>query len=87
MVSVLKALAAADWKVVVAAIAILFTAQAAIRRVYFHPLSKYPGPKLAAATTLWHAVVEWILGHSFLAVLEGLHAQYGTLDVGHGTIR
>ena len=49
----------------------------ATRNVYLHPLSRFPGPKIAAATTWWHAFVEAILNLSFQDVLEGLHSRHG----------
>ena len=48
-----------------------------VRNLYFHTLSKFPGPKAAAATILWKAYVECIQNKSFCHVLEGLHVKYG----------
>ena len=48
-----------------------------VRNLYFHPLSRFPGPKAAAATILWKAYVECIQNKSFCHVLEGLHVKYG----------
>lgn len=45
--------------------------------VFNHALSRYPGPRLAAATTYWHAFVECILKRSFLEVLKDTHRTYG----------
>lgn len=48
-----------------------------IYRIYFHPLSKYPGPKLAAATRLW-----WLrqqLGGRFPFLVHELHLKYGEI--------
>jgi hypothetical protein len=42
---------------------IQIVAYALIRIIYnlhFHPLSKYPGPKLAAASNLWWAYARWV---------------------------
>lgn len=54
--------------------------QLAIRNIYFHPLSRFPGPKLAAASRFWHAFVECFLNRSWQDVLEDLHAQYGEIS-------
>jgi hypothetical protein len=46
-----------------------------VYRVYFHPLSKFPGPKLYAATRIpWHIAV-WT--GSCDTVLQRLHRKYG----------
>lgn len=56
-----------------------------IYRVYFHPLSHVPGPKLAAATSLWLAYHTFI-GDECTAVSE-LHKRYGpVLRVGPNDI-
>ena len=46
--------------------------------LYLHPLCKFPGPKLAAASSTWRFFVECVLDRSFCHVLEGLHSTYGT---------
>ena len=50
-----------------------------IRRVWFHPLSKYPGPRLAALTLWWQCYYDVFLngGGQLLAYLEPLHEKYG----------
>lgn len=48
-----------------------------VRNLYFHPLSRFPGPKAAAATILWKAYVECIQNKSFCHVLGELHVKYG----------
>lgn len=52
-------------------------AYTAFKNLYLHPLAKYPGPKLAAITPLWRAVMDTILCRSFCHELEHLHEQYG----------
>lgn len=46
-----------------------------IYRLYFHPLSKYPGPKLAAITGLWYCR-HWV-GGCWPHVVTELHHKYG----------
>jgi len=50
-----------------------------IRRVWFHPLSKYPGPRLAALTLWWQCYYDVFLngGGQLLAQLKPLHEKYG----------
>jgi hypothetical protein len=47
-------------------------------RLWLHPLAAFRGPKAAALTVNWKAFVECVLNRSFTAVLEELHAEYGT---------
>ncbi|KAL8906002.1 MAG: hypothetical protein Q9207_002287 [Kuettlingeria erythrocarpa] len=46
-----------------------------VYRLFFHPLRHFPGPKLAAASKLWH-VVKCRSGKNF-RVLEDAHRKYG----------
>ena len=46
-----------------------------IRRVYFHPLSKIPGPKLAALTSLYYTFHEFRGDRHFF--IDKLHRKYG----------
>lgn len=48
-----------------------------ILRVYFSPLSKFPGPKIAAATA-WYEGFFDLYKANFPEVLDALHDQYGT---------
>jgi len=54
-----------------------------IRRVWFHPLSKYPGPRLAALTLWWQCYYDVFLngGGQLLAQLKPLHEKYGMWSV------
>ncbi|GME31502.1 Cytochrome P450 [Neofusicoccum parvum] len=47
----------------------------AIYNIYFHPLSKFPGPKLAAANGLTYWAVSW--SGNLVYWLRDLHAKYG----------
>ncbi|KAF2819042.1 cytochrome P450 [Ophiobolus disseminans] len=47
----------------------------AIQRVYFHPLSKFPGPKLLAATRISGHIKTWN-GTRHLSLMK-LHREYG----------
>ena len=48
-----------------------------LRRVYYHPLARFPGPKIAAATNLYCRYYDLILDGSFVKELPGLHKTYG----------
>jgi len=58
---------------------ILYNVRQILFNVYFHPLSRFPAPRAAAATKLWKAYIECINQESFCHKLEKLHAQYGML--------
>jgi hypothetical protein len=49
----------------------------AIRRLCFHKLRKFPGPKLAAFTSLYKTYYEVCKGGELLQHLVALHAKYG----------
>lgn len=49
----------------------------AVYNVYFSPLSEFPGPKLAAATTWWSAYQQAIRARSMHHICMTLHEQYG----------
>ncbi|KAM0810879.1 hypothetical protein AB5N19_11232, partial [Seiridium cardinale] len=48
-----------------------------IYSLHFHPLSKYPGPKLAAISELWYATI-WT-GGNWPFVMENIHRRYGNI--------
>ncbi|KAJ4252404.1 hypothetical protein NW762_011003 [Fusarium torreyae] len=49
----------------------------AIYRLYFHPLAKVPGPKLAALTSWYCAYYDIIGGGQSIWKIKELHEQYG----------
>ncbi|KAI9372980.1 cytochrome P450 [Aspergillus egyptiacus] len=50
-----------------------------IYRLYFHPLSKIPGPKLTAITHGYEFYYDVICGGRFLFQIEKMHQQYGPI--------
>lgn len=50
----------------------------ALYNVYLHPLARFPGPKLAAASKYWLFYQEFVKGFSLSDVRDELHAKYGT---------
>jgi hypothetical protein len=49
-----------------------------IYRLYFHPLSKFPGPKLAAVTHLSEFYHDVVRNGKFIWEIEKMHLKYGT---------
>ncbi len=50
-------------------------------RLYLHPLADFPGPKLAAASSIYRFYYDVILGGEMLSQLERLHSVYGKLTM------
>ncbi|RAK99286.1 cytochrome P450 [Aspergillus ibericus CBS 121593] len=50
-----------------------------IYRLYFHPLSKFPGPKLAAITHLFEFYYDVVQDGMFLWEIEKMHEKYGPI--------
>ena len=44
---------------------------------FFHPLSRYPGPRLAGVTVWWKVYIELVKQESLAHKLIKLHARYG----------
>ncbi|KAJ3517547.1 hypothetical protein NLJ89_g437 [Agrocybe chaxingu] len=51
----------------------------AIRRIFFHPLSKFPGPWLAAVTSMYKTYYEVVEGGELLHTIHRLHAMHGSV--------
>ena len=54
---------------------IVYLSVKTVHRIYFHPLSSYPGPKIAAATRLWY--VYKILRGDLAKTIADLHRIHG----------
>ncbi|KAL8675666.1 MAG: hypothetical protein Q9224_007424 [Gallowayella concinna] len=48
-----------------------------IYRLTFHPLARFPGPKLAAATNLYGASIDLLTSGSYVKEFPALHEKYG----------
>jgi hypothetical protein len=48
-----------------------------IYRIYFHPLSRFPGPKLTAATRWYEFYYQVVRGGRFFEKIEEMHEKYG----------
>jgi hypothetical protein len=57
--------------------ALLSTVAIVTRRLYFSPLSKFPGPKLAAATLWYEFYFNIIRGGRFMWEIKRMHEKYG----------
>jgi hypothetical protein len=52
-----------------------------IYRLTLHPLAKFPGPKLAAVTSLYGASYDLPKNSSYVKVMPALHDKYGSLGL------
>lgn len=59
-----------------------------VYHLYFHPLSKFPGPKLAAATFLYEFYYDVIKSGMYIWEIERMHEKYGEyIDPSISTIK
>ena len=49
----------------------------AVRQIFYHPLSKFPGPRLAAVTPLYKTYYEVFRGGELLRRIQELHKMHG----------
>jgi hypothetical protein len=63
---------------VVALSAFAYVLYGVVYRLWFHPLAKFPGPKLAALTTWYEGYYDYVRYHGrFTFQLASLHEKYG----------
>ena len=56
--------------------AALYVAGLAFYRLFLSPLSKFPGPKLAALTRKYESYYEAVQNYEYLWKIKKLHRQY-----------
>lgn len=55
-------------------------------RLYFSPLSKFPGPKLAAATFWYEFYYDAILKGRYVFKIKDMHRRYGEFPTGRSHV-
>lgn len=63
----------------IALILLAASALIVVKRLFFHPLASYPGPKLAAASWWYMTYYEVFKDGAFVDHLETLHEIYGAI--------
>lgn len=53
-----------------------------IYRLYFHPLSKIPGPKFTAISHIYEFYYDVVKGGMFIFQIEKMHEKYGPSNSG-----
>ena len=66
------------WALIISIIAITILLKY-VYRLTFHPLAKFPGPRLAAVTKLYGASFDIGTETSYVKKLPSLHDKYGML--------
>lgn len=58
---------------------IVYQAGLVIYRLYFHPLAKFPGPKLSASSRWWECIQDLFTGQGgeYILQVEEMHDKYG----------
>jgi len=69
------------WVFAVGAAALAYVIGTIIYNLYFHPLAKFPGPRLAAASHFYEAYYDLIHngGAQYASKVRQMHAQYGPI--------
>lgn len=62
---------------VISTVAVVYILAKITHNVYFHPLSKFPGPKLAAVTHLYEFYYDCVRGGKFIWEIQKMHEKYG----------
>lgn len=68
---------------VLSVLTLLYCLLTVVYRLVFHPLRRFPGPKLAAATTLYRAYFQIVQDGGQLRQWNRLHELYGKCIYDH----
>lgn len=66
-----------QYAAVAAVVTVFYILIVGVYRLFFHPLAKFPGPKLAALTRWYEAYYDIILEGQYEFRIQRMHEQYG----------
>jgi hypothetical protein len=78
----LKAIQHANPKIAIGGLALtwaIYVVGLVIHRLYFHPLAKFPGSKLAAASGWYEFYFDYWLNGKYIFEIERMHKKYGPI--------
>ena len=67
--------------VLIGAVSVVYSV---VWRLYFSPLAKFPGPKIAAATLLYEMYYEIVAGGQYTFKIRDMHEKYGAMNRNSG---
>ena len=65
-----------SWQTIIGAVVVYYVTLA-LYRLYFHPLARFPGPKLAAVTRLYEGYYDLYQSGQYTFKIAELHKRYG----------
>ncbi|EME87126.1 uncharacterized protein MYCFIDRAFT_130725 [Pseudocercospora fijiensis CIRAD86] len=70
-------IASSSLLLVVLAITLIYALGVVFYRLFYHPLAKFPGPRIAAATYLYEIAFDYFGHGAYLFEIERMHEKYG----------
>ena len=77
MMNLIDNISGAQVFIALGALFFLYLVGLAVYRLYFSPLAKFPGPKLAALTLWYEAYYDLWKGGNYTFKIAELHKEYG----------
>ena len=69
------------------AVLLLYVIGLIVHRLYFSPIAKFPGPKLAAATFWYEFYFDVVHPGQYTFQIRKMHQKYGMSNAAHSALR